>query len=141
MTDADVLAGLEKHAVVPVVEIDDAAAAVPLARTLAEAGLPLVEVTFRTAAGRDAVAAIATEVPDFLVGAGTLLTAEAVAAAAAAGARFGVAPGTSAACLARAAEIGLPFVPGVVTPSEVMTCRTNPICWRRMSGASWRPAL
>jgi len=120
--DSDVFASVEKAAVVPVVEIDDAAAAVPLARTLAEAGLPVIEVTFRTAAGRDAVAAIAAEVPDFLVGAGTLITAEAVAAAAAAGARFGVSPGTSTACLARAAEVGLPYVPGVVTPSEVMTC-------------------
>jgi 2-dehydro-3-deoxyphosphogluconate aldolase/(4S)-4-hydroxy-2-oxoglutarate aldolase len=89
---------------------------------LVEAGVPVIEVTFRTPAAREAAAAIATEFPDFLLGAGTLITAEMVAAAAAAGARFGVSPGTSAACLSAAAEHGLPFVPGAVTPSEVITC-------------------
>src|SRR5690606_4343529 len=117
--ESDVLAAVEALAVVPVVEIDDAAAAVPLARTLAEAGLPVVEVTFRTPAARDAVAAIAAELPDFLLGAGTLVLPDMVTAAAEAGARFGVSPGSSSACLAAAEEAGLPFVPGAVTPSEV----------------------
>jgi 2-dehydro-3-deoxyphosphogluconate aldolase / (4S)-4-hydroxy-2-oxoglutarate aldolase len=120
--ESDVFAAVEALAVVPVVEIDDAAAAVPLARTLAEAGLPVVEVTFRTPAAREAVAAIAAELPDFLLGAGTLVLPEMVAAAADAGARFGVSPGHSAACLAMAAERDLPFVPGAVTPSEVGAC-------------------
>jgi len=120
--EPDVFAAVEALAVVPVVEIDDAAAAVPLARTLAEAGLPVVEVTFRTPAARDAVAAIAAELPDFLLGAGTLVLPDMVTAAAQAGARFGVSPGQSGACLAAAAEAGLAFVPGAVTPSEVGAC-------------------
>lgn len=118
----DVFAEIEALAVVPVVEVEDAAHAVPLARTLTEAGLPVLEVTFRTPAARDAIAAIATEFPDFLLGAGTLLTADAVAAAVAAGARFGVSPGVSPRCIAAAGERGLPFIPGAVTPSEVITC-------------------
>ncbi|GAA0935828.1 bifunctional 4-hydroxy-2-oxoglutarate aldolase/2-dehydro-3-deoxy-phosphogluconate aldolase [Pseudonocardia zijingensis] len=120
--EPDVLAAIEALAVVPVVEIDDAADAVPLARTLADAGLPVVEVTFRTTAAREAVAAIAAELPDFLLGAGTLLTPDMVTSAAEAGARFGVSPGFSSACVAAAEKAGLPFVPGAVTPSEVGAC-------------------
>ena len=118
----DVFAEVEALAVVPVVEVEDAAHAVPLARTLTEAGLPVLEVTFRTPAARDAIAAIATEFPDFLLGAGTLLTPDAVGAAVDAGARFGVSPGVSPRCLTAAGERGLPFIPGAVTPSEVITC-------------------
>jgi 2-dehydro-3-deoxyphosphogluconate aldolase/(4S)-4-hydroxy-2-oxoglutarate aldolase len=120
--ESDVLTAVEAFGVVPVVEIDDAAAAVPLARTLAEAGLPVVEVTFRTPAARDAVAAIAAELPEFLLGAGTLVLPEMVVAAAEAGARFGVSPGFSAGCVAAAEKAGLAFVPGAVTPSEVGAC-------------------
>ena len=119
---AQVFASVEALGVVPVVEVDDPERAVPLARTLAEAGLPVLEVTFRTAAAREAVAAIAAEVPEVLLGAGTLLSAEMVADAAAAGAAFGVSPGVSASVLRAADEAGLPFVPGAVTPSEVIAC-------------------
>lgn len=120
MTAHNALSIMEASGVVPVVEIDNAADAVPLARTLTRAGVPVVELTLRTPAALNAVARIAAECPDCLVGAGTLLTAEMVAAAAEAGARFGVSPGLSAACLAAAAEHDLPFIPGVVTPSEAM---------------------
>jgi 2-dehydro-3-deoxyphosphogluconate aldolase / (4S)-4-hydroxy-2-oxoglutarate aldolase len=120
--DPEVFDRVSALAVVPVVEIEDVARAVPLARTLAEAGLPVVEVTYRTEAAEAAVAAIAAELPDFLLGAGTLLTPELVRSASAAGARFGVAPGFSARCVAAAGEIGLPFIPGAVTPSEVTGC-------------------
>src|SRR5918992_1532151 len=119
---SDILTAVEALAVVPVVEIDDAAAAVPLARTLAEAGLPVVEVTFRTPAARDAVAAIAAELPDFLLGAGTLVLPDMVTAAAKAGATFGVSPGFSGACVAAARMAGLPFVPGAGTPREGRGC-------------------
>jgi 2-dehydro-3-deoxyphosphogluconate aldolase/(4S)-4-hydroxy-2-oxoglutarate aldolase len=119
---ADLFADLEALGVVPVVEVQDASDAVPLARTLTEAGLPVLEITFRTPAARDAVAAIAAELPDFLLGAGTLLTPDAVAAAVDAGARFGVSPGVSPRCLAAAREREFPFIPGAVTPSEVITC-------------------
>jgi 2-dehydro-3-deoxyphosphogluconate aldolase / (4S)-4-hydroxy-2-oxoglutarate aldolase len=119
---SDVFAELEALGVVPVVEVEDAAHAVPLARTLAEAGLPVLEVTFRTPAAGEAIAAIAAELPGFLLGAGTLLTPDSVAAAVAAGARFGVSPGVSPRCLAAAAEREFPFIPGAVTPSEIITC-------------------
>jgi len=118
----DVFAELEALGVVPVVEVEDSAHAVPLAQTLAEAGLPVLEITFRTPAAGEAVAAIAAELPDFLLGAGTLLTPDSVAAAVAVGARFGVSPGVSPRCVAAAAEHDFPFIPGAVTPSEVMTC-------------------
>ena len=117
-----VFAEVEALGVVPVVEVEEAAHAVPLARTLAEAGLPVLEVTFRTPAAGDAIAAIAAELPDFLLGAGTLLTPDSVAAAVTAGARFGVSPGVSPRCLAAAGEREFPFIPGAVTPSEVITC-------------------
>ena len=119
---ATVLERVAALRVVPVVEIDDPVRAVPLAQALADAGLPVLEVTFRTPAAAAAVEAIAAALPEVLLGAGTLLTAEQVRAAAGAGARFGVSPGTSVAALDAAGELGLPFVPGVVTPSEVITC-------------------
>jgi 2-dehydro-3-deoxyphosphogluconate aldolase / (4S)-4-hydroxy-2-oxoglutarate aldolase len=118
----DVFAEVEALGVIPVVEVEDAADAVPLARTLTEAGLPVLEVTFRTPAAGDAIAAIAAEFPGFLLGAGTLLIPEAVDAAVAAGARFGVSPGLSQRCIAAAQEREFPFIPGAVTPSEVITC-------------------
>src|SRR5918992_2274058 len=116
--DPAVLTAVEALAVVPVIEIDDAAAAVPLARTLADAGLPVIEVTFRTPAARDAVAAIAAELPDFLLGAGTLVLPEMVTAAAEAGAQFGVSPGQSAACLDAAGKGGAALVPRAGTPRQ-----------------------
>ena len=118
----DLFAEVEALGVVPVVEIEDPADAVPLARTLIDAGLPVLEVTYRTPAAGDAIAAVAAELPDFLLGAGTLLKPDAIAAAVAAGARFGVSPGVSPRCVAAARERGLPFIPGAVTPSEVITC-------------------
>jgi 2-dehydro-3-deoxyphosphogluconate aldolase/(4S)-4-hydroxy-2-oxoglutarate aldolase len=118
----DVFAEVEALGVIPVVEVEDAAHAVPLARTLTDAGLPLLEVTFRTPAAGDAIAAIAAEFPGFLLGAGTLLTPDSVALAVAAGARFGVSPGVSSRCIAAAAEREFPFIPGALTPSEVITC-------------------
>jgi 2-dehydro-3-deoxyphosphogluconate aldolase / (4S)-4-hydroxy-2-oxoglutarate aldolase len=118
----DVFAEVEALGVIPVVEVEDPADGVPLARVLTEAGLPVLEVTFRTPAAADAIAAIAAEFPDFLLGAGTLLTPDAVAAAVAAGARFGVSPGLSRHCIAAAGEREFPFIPGAVTPSKVITC-------------------
>ncbi len=106
--------------VIPVVVLDDAADAVPLARALVAGGLPAVEVTLRTPAALDAIRAIAAEVPDAVVGAGTVLSAAAVDASAAAGARFLVSPGTTDRLLAAMAASGLPCLPGVSTASEAM---------------------
>jgi 2-dehydro-3-deoxyphosphogluconate aldolase/(4S)-4-hydroxy-2-oxoglutarate aldolase len=106
--------------VIPVVVIDDAADAVPLARALVEAGLPAIEITLRTPAALDAIRRIADEVPQARVGAGTLTRVEDVERVLAAGARFAMAPGLSRAVVAEAIESGLEYLPGVMTPSEVM---------------------
>ncbi|TJZ55523.1 bifunctional 4-hydroxy-2-oxoglutarate aldolase/2-dehydro-3-deoxy-phosphogluconate aldolase [Streptomyces piniterrae] len=107
--------------VLPVVVLHDAADAVPLARALVAGGLPAIEVTLRTPAALDAIGAIADEVPEAVVGAGTVLTPEQVAAAASAGARFLVSPGWSARLLHAMRDSGIPFLPGVSTASEVVT--------------------
>ena len=106
--------------VLPVVVVDDVATAVPLARALADGGLPAVELTLRTPAALDAIRAIAAEVPEVLIGAGTVTTPEQAEAAAAAGARFLVSPGCTPRLLAGMRETGLPFLPGTATVSEVL---------------------
>jgi len=110
---------LKKAGIVPVIVLDDESKAVPLAIALVKGGLPVLEVTFRTKAAPGAIARIKAEVPDAIVGAGTLLTKEMVAAAKDAGAEFGVAPGFDPGVVAAAQEIGLPMVPGIATASEL----------------------
>ena len=110
---------IKRKRLVPVVVIDDAALAVPLAETLLAAGLDVMEVTFRTAAAADAVKAIGTRCPQMLIGAGTLLTAEQVDRAVDVGAKFGVAPGLNEKVVARAHAHKIPMFPGVITPSEI----------------------
>ncbi|AJC58788.1 KHG/KDPG aldolase [Streptomyces sp. 769] len=112
---------LDLAPVIPVVVLQDAADAVPLARALVAGGLPAIEVTLRTPAALDAISAIADEVPEAAVGAGTLLDPAQVAAAGAAGARFLVSPGWSPRLLGALRDSGLPFLPGVSTASEVVT--------------------
>lgn len=111
---------LDLAPVIPVVVIDDAADAVPLARALVEGGLPAIEVTLRTPAALDAIRAIAAEVPEAVVGAGTVIAPSGVAAAVAAGARFLVGPGWTDALLDAMRASGVPFLPGVSTASEVV---------------------
>jgi 2-dehydro-3-deoxyphosphogluconate aldolase / (4S)-4-hydroxy-2-oxoglutarate aldolase len=115
----DPLALIAKHRVVPVIAIESAAHALPLADALLAGGLPIIEVTFRTAAALDVIRLLARERPQLLVGAGTVLDPATVDAAAEAGARFALAPGCSPPTVQRARAIGLPYVPGVQTPSEV----------------------
>lgn len=105
--------------VVPVVTIDSAADAAGLAGALAAGGLPIAEITFRTDAAAEAIAAIRAAHPDVLVGAGTVLDASTVDKALAAGAQFIVAPGFNPAMVAYALSRGVAVVPGVVTPSEI----------------------
>ncbi|WP_432074066.1 bifunctional 4-hydroxy-2-oxoglutarate aldolase/2-dehydro-3-deoxy-phosphogluconate aldolase [Streptomyces wuyuanensis] len=111
---------LDLAPVVPVVVLDDAADAVPLARALVAGGLPAIEVTLRTPAALDAIRAIADEVPEAVVGAGTVVTPGGVAGAAAAGARFLVSPGWTDGLLDAMASAGVPYLPGVSTASEVV---------------------
>ena len=118
--DADTFAArLAELRVVPVVTIDDAADAAGLAGALADGGLPIAEITFRTDAAAEAIAAIRAARPDVLVGAGTVLDAATVDRAMAAGAHFIVAPGHNPAVVAYALSRGVSVVPGVVTPSEI----------------------
>ncbi|WP_392670103.1 bifunctional 4-hydroxy-2-oxoglutarate aldolase/2-dehydro-3-deoxy-phosphogluconate aldolase [Streptomyces sp. LN785] len=111
---------LDLAPVLPVVVLEDAADAVPLARALVAGGLPAVEVTLRTAAALDSIAAIAAEVPDAVVGAGTVISARHVADTVAAGARFLVSPGWTDPLLDAMQGAGVPFLPGVSTTSEVV---------------------
>jgi 2-dehydro-3-deoxyphosphogluconate aldolase/(4S)-4-hydroxy-2-oxoglutarate aldolase len=119
MTHEELLQTMKKYGVVPVIAIESAEAALPLADALAEGGLPVAEITFRTAAGGEVIARIGKDRPNVILGAGTVLSVENLRAAKAAGARFGVAPGTNPDIVAEANRLGLPFIPGVVTPSEV----------------------
>lgn len=120
----DVKEVLAAVGVVPVIVIEDESAAVPLARALVAGGLPVVEVTFRTTAAAAAIRRIRAEVPEAVVGAGTLLTPAQVQAAAAAGAVFGVAPGFDPVVMDAAKQANLPFVPGVATASELSQALT-----------------
>ncbi|PKW07500.1 2-keto-3-deoxy-phosphogluconate aldolase [Streptomyces sp. 1222.5] len=111
---------LDLAPVVPVVVLSDPADAVPLARALVAGGLPAIEVTLRTPAAPEAIRAVAAEVPDAVVGAGTVITPDQVDACVAAGARFLVSPGWTEALLAAMRGSGVPFLPGVSTTSEVV---------------------
>lgn len=106
--------------VVPVVVLEDLDAAVPVARALAEGGVPVVELTLRTPVALEAVRRIAEEVPEVVIGAGTVVDPGQAKQAADAGAQFLVSPGSTPRLLEEMADTGLPFLPGVATVSEVL---------------------
>lgn len=106
--------------VIPVLTIETAETAVPLARALVKGGLPVLEITLRTEAALEALRAIVAEVPEAIVGAGTVLNAAQLEQVQRAGARFAVSPGCTAALAAAARSSGLPFLPGIQTVSEAM---------------------
>src|SRR5262245_41026366 len=106
--------------VIPVIAIDALEQAVPLAQALVAGGIRVLEVTLRTEHGLSAIRAIAAQVPQAIVGVGTLTQGEEFAAARDAGAVFGVSPGLTPALIEAAQSSGLPLLPGVMTPSEVM---------------------
>lgn len=109
--------------VIPVIAIDRLEDAVPLAKALVEGGIRVLEITLRTEHGLSAIRAVAEQVPDAIVGVGTLTQASEFVAARDAGACFGVSPGLTPALIAAAKSSGLPLLPGVMTPSEVMAAR------------------
>ena len=115
----DIHARIAELGVVPVIALEDADRAVPLADALMEGDLPVAEITFRTRAGQAAIRAIAEHRPGCLVGAGTILTVDQLHAARDAGAAFGVAPGLNPKVVAEAVRMGFAFSPGVMTPSDV----------------------
>lgn len=117
---SSVLALVSGAPVVPVLVVEDAAQAVPLARALVAGGLRTVEVTLRTPAALDAIRAVAAEVPGAVVGAGTVVTAAQAGQAVAAGARFLVSPGWTGGLVEAMREARVPFLPGVSTVSEVV---------------------
>jgi 2-dehydro-3-deoxyphosphogluconate aldolase/(4S)-4-hydroxy-2-oxoglutarate aldolase len=120
---------LEKCGVVAVLVVDRVDDAVPLARALLDGGIDAMELTLRTPQALPALRAIRQAVPQMLAGIGTVLNAQQVAEIRESGAAFGVAPGTNAAVIREARRVGLPFAPGVVTPSDIeaaldLGCRT-----------------
>ena len=111
---------LNRVPVIPVVVLHDLSHAVPVARALVEGGLPVIELTLRTPVALDAIEAIATEVPEILVGAGTIVAPHQAKDALSAGAQFLVSPGTTEVLAAAMADTGLPHLPGAATVSEVL---------------------
>jgi 2-dehydro-3-deoxyphosphogluconate aldolase/(4S)-4-hydroxy-2-oxoglutarate aldolase len=109
--------------VIPVIAIDNLDHAVPLAQALVAGGIRVLEVTLRTAHGLPAIRAMAREVPDAIIGVGTLTQSDEFIAARDAGAVFGVSPGLTFNLINAAQASGLPLLPGVMTPSEVMAAR------------------
>lgn len=114
-----VLDHLARIGLVPVITIEQVEQALPLADALLAGGLPVAEITFRTAAAADVIRILARERPQLLVGAGTVLTSANLEAAKTSGAVFGVAPGLNPQIVSQAWQMGLPFIPGVATPSEI----------------------
>ena len=117
---ARVDAVLSRAPVLPVLSIERVEDAVPLARALVEGGLPVLEVTLRTDAALESITRIAGEVEGAIVGAGTVLDADHLRAVEAAGARFAISPGATAALYRAAEDTAIPWIPGIATASELM---------------------
>ena len=115
----EVLSKIQKIGIVPVVVLNDAKDAAPLAKALCEGGLPCAEVTFRTDAAEESIKIMTTEYPDMLVGAGTVLTTEQVDRAINAGAKFIVSPGLNPKIVQYCLDKGVPITPGTSNPSDV----------------------
>lgn len=111
---------IAKCGIVPVIVLNDANKAVPLAKALLAGGIDVMEITFRTAAARASIEAVSREVPEMLVGAGTVLNTQQLNDAIKAGAKFLVSPGSDCELIEAAAAAGCPLLPGAVTPSEIM---------------------
>lgn len=109
--------------VVPVVVVSDPRQAVPMARALLAGGVDVIEITLRSDAALAAIEAVARDLPEMAVGAGTVTRPQEVAQVQAAGARFALSPGATPALLDAVKAAGLPFIPGVATPSEAMAAR------------------
>ena len=115
----EVLKKIQETGIIPVVVLNDAKDAAPLAKALCEGGLPCAEVTFRTTAAEESIRIMSRDFPEMFVGAGTVLTTEQVDRAVDAGAKFIVSPGLNPKVVKYCIEKGIPVTPGVCTPSEV----------------------
>ena len=116
---AEIYNRIGKAAIIPVIKLERVEEAVPLARSLLAGGIPVAEVTFRTSAAAEGIDAIRREVPQMLVGAGTVLTTDQANAAIQAGAQFVVSPGSNGKIIDRVLAAGVAMIPGVATPSEI----------------------
>ena len=116
----EILNRIGELGIVPVIKIEDAAKAQPLAEAMCAGGLPLAEITFRTAAAADSIKAVSEGCPEMLVGAGTVITLEQCKKAVASGAKFIVAPGFDEEVVRWCVENNVPVTPGCVTPTEIM---------------------
>ena len=114
---------LDRQPVIPVLKIERAKDAVPLARALAKGGLRMIEITLRTSEAVEAIRRAASEVEEAIVGAGTILSAAQFEEAAKAGSRFIVSPGLTKEVLAAGGNSDVPLLPGAITPSEIMTAQ------------------
>lgn len=110
---------MQKTRIVPVIALERAEDASGLCRALQNGGLEVAEITFRTAAAAEALSIVNRDFPDFMLGAGTVTTPEEVEKAQAAGAQFAVSPGLNPRIVKAAEDAGLPFFPGVCTPSDI----------------------
>ncbi len=110
---------LDQFPVIPVIVIEDANDAEPLAEALLEGGLKIIEVTFRTAAAAEAIERITKRFPEMMTGAGTVVTPEQAKRAIDAGSQFGLAPGTDPETIAYFKDRDVPFIPGIMTPSDI----------------------
>jgi len=119
MSQENTLDRVAQLGIVPVVIIEEVDKALPLADALLAGGLPIVEITFRTAVAAEVIRTLSRERPQLLVGAGTVLTLANLEAAKASGAAFGVAPGLNPQIVNQARQLGWPFIPGAATPSEI----------------------
>jgi len=133
-----------KFPILPVLAtIPDEKTALHVAEAFQKAGLPQIEITFRSPASPAALQAVVREFPEMVVGAGTLLTPAQVKEARDGGARFGVAPGSNPRVLAAARKAGLPFLPGVATPTEIEVALELGFLWQKIPGGrgNLRPFL
>jgi len=115
----EILQAIEGYGIIPVVRIEKAADALPLGRALCAGGLPLAEITFRTAAAEEAIRTLTDGMPELIVGAGTVLTTGQAEKAVRAGARFIVSPGFNPRIVSYCLEQGVPAIPGVNSPSQI----------------------
>lgn len=121
----EVLEQIQKIGIVPVVVLNDAKDAAPLAKALCEGGLPCAEVTFRTDAAEESIRIMSEQFPEMLVGAGTVLTTDQVDRAVAAGAKFIVSPGLNPRIVKYCVEKGILITPGCANPSDVEQALEN----------------
>lgn len=119
MEETGLFEALHYYGVIPVIAIESPDLAIPLADALMAGGLPVAEITFRTAVAGEVIAALRKARPEMIVGAGTVLTLENLRLAKECGAQFGVAPGLNPEIVEEARRLNLPFIPGVLTPSEI----------------------